>query len=653
MWRTLFWFAAAAAAFGSTLAAEAAEPTHPFAISDLLGLRRVAAAQISPSGKRVAYVVEQLPTRTAPQRAELWIAELDTGRSVRVDAAYSVISAEMNWRPTWAPTETALAYPTHDSTELKIYDRQTGTTKSFRPGVGAIQNIAWAPDGSRLALTASGGHAIAVLTPADARMASLPVGDISPDGIAWSPSGRNLAFVAQGDLYLIAASGGAPTPLVVRAGRDELPVWSRDGRHILFSTQRGDPEGPCSFGIVDPDRGPPRDLAPRVDVGLGRYSTRFLAWGPDGRSVYFARLDHMTHRLNRLDLSSGAARPFVAARRADHDFSVSADGRRAAFIVSDPARPGSLFVADLSPYREREIATETSSLAASPTGDTKPETWRSGDGTEIEGLLLLPPGWRPGKPLPLVVLMEGTYGSFDYSFSSRAAADNDVLTPFQQYLFAGQGYAVLMPNPRGSWGYGPAFSRKGLKDFGVGPHDDVMTGVEQLVRDGVADPSRVALLGMWTDGYRTLYSLTHSQTFRAAIVINGLFNLDAAYGGDSQALLDRMLGGPPWTHRDVYDALSPSRAAQNLRTPTLLVATRGDPCCYEEQARGALAALRANGVPGRIEMYDKPETLFEYGPAWIAAMEMVQAWLRDHLGEAKGGPSPTSRRPEEMSASPS
>ncbi|HEX8240449.1 MAG TPA: prolyl oligopeptidase family serine peptidase [Allosphingosinicella sp.] len=632
--RSLLLLATLIGPFATVAAGAPTAAVRPFGMQDILGLRRVTAAQISPAGDQLLYVIEELPrSRTGHHTAELWIASIGRPVQPRLLADdLTLIAAEANWLPSWSPDGRRILVPAPRASDLRIYDVETGARNDVAAGADVV-SVSWAPDSKRAALVSSDGK-VAVANVGGRSPSSLQLGDSRATRAAWSPSGSALALVIDGDLYLMSPEGGALTPLVRRPGPDQDPVWSPDGKWIAFSSSFGEPFGTSSLSVVAATGGPPIDVGRGVDTGFGRYPTRFIGWGPRGESLLFARLNRMTHLLYRLDLLTGHSLPLLAARRADHGFSLSADGKRAALIASDPTHPSRLLVADLELYREREIATNATRIEAVDTGRLTTLGWTSADGTPIEGLLLLPASYRAGKRYPLVVLMEGTYGSFDYSFTSRAAADNDVMTPFQQYLLAGAGYAVLMPNPRGSWGYGPDFARKGLGDFGEGPHADVMAGVDEAIRRGIADPGKLAIMGMWTDGYRAFYSMTRSDRFRAAVVLNGLFNLESAYGGDSRPLLDRMLGGPPWKRRDVYDALSPARSAEKYRTPTLLLVSRGAPCCYEEQGREAAAVLDEAKVDAQLATYDNAEQLFQHGEPWLATLERIQAWLGRYLAAA-------------------
>src|SRR6185436_20040803 len=125
-----------------------------------------------------------------------------------------------------------------------------------------------------------------------------------------------------------------------------------------------------------------------------------------------------------------------------------------------------------------------------------------------------PAGYDATRRYPLIVLMEGSHGVFDLSYSSRVSSDGFSWFGFQPRVLAALGYVVLMPNPRGSWGFGEAFERKEVGDFGNGPYQDIVSGVDALIASGVADSARLGIMGSGFDGYRAALALTRTNGFR-------------------------------------------------------------------------------------------------------------------------------------------
>jgi dipeptidyl aminopeptidase/acylaminoacyl peptidase len=220
------------------------------------------------------------------------------------------------------------------------------------------------------------------------------------------------------------------------------------------------------------------------------------------------------------------------------------------------------------------------------------------------------------------------------SFTGRVSADSPSATfPFQQQIFAGQGYLILMPNPRGSWGYGEQFRRRGRGDYGIGPYNDIMSGVDYVIStQDIADSEKVGIMGMAFDGYRTAYAITQTSRFKAASVgqIYG-FNL-ASWYGQAPDIIGRVLGGAPWQAPQNYAPVSPVNFAGNLKTPTLIFHL-AEPDCVAAQSREFYTALRQNNVPVEYVIYEQNQN--EFGTTklnqWKDAVQRNVDWFNRWL----------------------
>ncbi|MGI8497296.1 MAG: alpha/beta hydrolase family protein [Gemmatimonadaceae bacterium] len=286
----------------------------------------------------------------------------------------------------------------------------------------------------------------------------------------------------------------------------------------------------------------------------------------------------MTHRLYEMNVESEQVTPLLEGDQALWGFSIARDGVHAAYLASTVRSPGDVRVAKLRASKSVRLTELNPQLKAIRFGARRVVRWSSPDGTAIEGLLIEPVNYRRGSRVPLLVQMEGTYGTYDLSFSGRVAADLDAPFPFQQQVFAGLGFAVLLPNPRGSWGYGAKFQLAGKGDFGTGPLADILSGVEAMIQRGIADSTRLGIMGSGFDGYRALLAITRTKKFKAASVDNALFDLVALHAdlsspgavGPPATAIASLIGGTPQSAADEYARISPANFVDSLRTPVLI-----------------------------------------------------------------------------------
>ena len=239
-------------------------------------------------------------------------------------------------------------------------------------------------------------------------------------------------------------------------------------------------------------------------------------------------------------------------------------------------------------------------------GKLEPVSWHSFDGMEIWGLLLTPPGWKPGERLPMLVYVHGgpgggvTHGLFPQFMHTVGQVD-----PFPTEAFAGAGYAVLFPMPRGGAGYGEAGQRIIVDRWGEDDYKDIMTGVDAMIERGIADADRLGVMGASYGGYMTNWIVTQTGRFKAAAAAASICDLE-----DARLLVD---GGEimtqyfrePWENRESYAVHSPINFVEKVTTPLLLQHGERDPRVPVAGAWKMHRALRALGRTAELYVYPR------------------------------------------------
>ncbi len=350
------------------------------------------------------------------------------------------------------------------------------------------------------------------------------------------------------DLSLVDVADGKVRPLVHTPAAETTPLYSPDGESIAYVASDNPPKwgDGGSVHVIPAAGGQPAQLAETSD-GWGRYS-ELVGWSADGKKLYFTEAHDMSLKLLALPLDGGAPEAisddqaclhggvFLNARRTHFGFAwetlrQAAGGvrRRGGTVRSRP-----------------RSATSTRLAPTLPLGRTEVIHWKSKDGQEIEGLLTYPGGYEKGKRYPLLLVIHGgPMGVFTQTYDGTA-------TYYPVAAFASRGYAVLRANVRGSTGYGKKFRYANYGDWGGGDFQDLMSGVDYVIDQGVADPDRLGVMGWSYGGFMTSWTITQTHRFKAASVGGGVTNLMSFTGtADIPSFLPDYFGGEFWDKPEV------------------------------------------------------------------------------------------------------
>jgi dipeptidyl aminopeptidase/acylaminoacyl peptidase len=428
----------------------------------------------------------------------------------------------------------------------------------------------------------------------------------------WSPNGREIAFMTTptpkaddgrySDILIADAESGQTRKLVDNAGPDLFPRWSPDGSLIAFETKPAKNAGvlQSKLAVVGPAGGTPRVLAPNF-----LYAPGPVQWSPDGKTLYFWTTVRTRSELFAQPVTGGDPKPISDLKGSTGFFgggqpSMSADAKMVAFSRSDVDHPDEVYVAPVEgAWTQRPLTKLNPELESVAMGKGEVVRWKSKDGMEIEGIVVYPVGYDATKRYPMVVQVHGgPAGAWPEAFGA-----NWYMNP---QVYAGGGWVTFLPNPRGSSGYGDKFLLANFGDWGGGDFQDIQSGIDALVKRGVADSTKLAQSGWSYGGYMTAWTLTQTSRFKAVMVGAGLTDMYSMYStNDLQTLLEEYFGGQPWNVEQAFRRASAMMFIKQARTPTLILHGQQDTRVPIGQAQELYMGLKKNGVPVTLVFYPR------------------------------------------------
>ena len=631
-------------------------------IEDLLLVKSVGGAQISPDGKWVAYTVNETDFRQDAFVTQIWLANTATGRTLQLTRG-----DKPSGSPQWSPDSEWLAFTSSriaDRNQIFVIRPDGGEAQQLTKAETAVGGFSWSADARQIAFSASEPQTQAskdrreafgdfevvrreythshiwTLDVADALKA--PVAgtqrtkgtEFSVGGAAWSPDGTRIAFSATknpdlihgetADVFLLTLADNSVKKIVAQPGPDSNPRWSPDGRQIVFSTYMGNRDYFASnsrLAVIPAEGGAPRSITDTFDEQPG-----FVAWNQDG--IYFSGSQKTTSHLFRVDPATGTiGRVSSPDALMAGGFSLTRDGRTLAFTASSPTALNEVFVTDLQSFAPRALTTMTEQTKPFALGTREVIAWKSQDGATIEGVLIKPADFDPSKKYPLLCIIHGGPTGVD-----RPA----LLAPDTRYypsdIWAARGALVLKVNYRGSAGYGEKFRKLNVRNLGVGDAWDVISGVDFLIGKGWVDPKRVASMGWSQGGYISAFLTTSSTRFAAISVGAGISNWATYYyNTDITPFTINYLGDDPADDPAIYEKTSPMSYIKQAKTPTLIQHGELDRRVPIPNAYELRQGLQDRGVPVEMVVYKGFGHGISKPKAMRAVMQHNLLWFNHYL----------------------
>jgi len=665
--------------------AQESRPRTPRAITidDFFQIRDVSQPEISPDGQWIAYAVRTRMLKEDKNEQRLWMISTHGGDAIAMTA-----EGVSSGHPSWSPDGKYLSFlSARDGGKPQVWllDRRGGEAIRLTDTVQGVDDFEWSPDSTRLVLilrdpkpedieAARNREKPVPATPPkpktppplvidrlqfkrdtvgylDRRRTHLYVfnvpaktttqitsGDFDDSEPAWSPDGKLLAFSSnrtpdadanyKSHIWVVAVDnadkGAHLTQLTPDPGPDSAPAWSPDGKWIAYVTEL-DPHlfyyNTRHLAVIPASGGQPNVLTRSFDRSIRR-----LRFSNDSKYIYFTAEDDGTQNLCRIPVGGGEITRPIGGRLAVGTYSLGKDDSIAAQIGTID-RPDEIFhLSNGANEPTRLTKTNDALFEQLRLAQADYVHFKSKDGTTVAGYLYKPLDYTPGKKVPTLLNPHGgPVGQYAAAFYHLAQ------------LYAANGYAVLLPNPRGSSGYGQKFCAAIYADWGNKDYQDDVAMVDYAVAQGIADPDRLGVGGWSYGGISTDFIIAQTQRFKAAISGAGVALIASFYGHDHYQRDYDIELGHPWDNKAAWDRISPFYRVASITTPTLFMGGDIDwnvPILGSEQMYEAMKTLGRTTelvvYPGEYHGFTIPSHIKD-------RMERFMAWYNHYV---KGDSAP-------------
>jgi dipeptidyl aminopeptidase/acylaminoacyl peptidase len=599
-----------------------------------LKMKNISGAAISPDGKKIVYAVREAVM--TDDRSE-YVSQLFLCNSDGTNQIQLTKGDKNNTSPNWSSDGLHIAFISLRDNKSNLYILNTagGEAEKITDVKTAINNFDWSPDGKMIAFTmtdavsdaeeknkkgkndwyfmdeelkqsrlhivtidkkdSAGKYPVKLLTKENYNVATF----------SWNPNGKQIAYsyaksskagdaVDYSDIAVVTIEDGKTSVVVNSNASETTPYYSHDGKWIAYSCS----EDPVIWGgkgytkIIATAGGTPKILALNPDEQSG-----IIGWGTEDDAVYVSAANKTLFSLYKLNVN-GTGIEEVTKNNSNYlqGFFVNKSSTHLGFILHNLNKPGELYITAAKNFIPVKISNIHAAIANNPTPKSEIVSWVTKDGKTIEAVLTYPVNYEKGKKYPMILNVHGgPAGVFNQAFITSNQSSYPIAA------FAEMGFAILRPNPRGSSGYGVNFRLANQKDWGGEDYNDLMQGVDEMIKRGIADENKLGLMGWSYGGFMSSWIVGHTQRFKAVSIGAPVVDLMAQnLTDDIPGFLKSYMKADPWTDYDVYFKHSPLHFVQNMVTPALIQHGEGDNRVPISQGIMLYNALKRKGVPVRM-----------------------------------------------------
>ena len=628
-----------------------AQSKRPFTFEDMMQLKRVGEPIVSPDGKWVAFTAVDVSLDENTRKPHLWIVPISGGEARRLTPATGAGEDRIRFSPDGKRVLFESSHDGASQIWVQDFDSASGTLTGESRKVTSISTEAsgglWSPDGksilfvsevypdckddacnkqrdeeqakskvkakvftqlmfrhwnhyfegkySHLFVVSSDGGVARDLTPGVHEVPPFSLG--GQDQYQFSPDGQEVAFTSNidevqatstnSDIFLVPTAGGAPKKITTNPGSDDTPMYSPDGKYIVYRSQlRGGYESD-RFRLMLYERaaGKIGDLAPNFDRWVDS-----MAWAPDSKTIYFTADNEGEAPIYAINVIDPQPWPQELVAGFNDSPTPTPDGKTLLFDRMSVAAPNEIYSAPLlfpqcrmavppNAYsipdcllsRAQQVTNLNGSVLAQIQMQPLENFWFTGAAKEkVQGFIVKPPNFDANKKYPVKFLIHG---------GPQGAWGDDWSYRWNPELFAANGYVIIMINFHGSTGYGQKFVDAINGDWGGAPFHDLMVGLDYAEKTyPFVDKNRECALGASYGGYMANWVLGHTDRFKCIVTHDGMFNPESAYGSTEELWFNEWeFKGKPWDYYGKPDAenpfrkWSPAMSAKNFKTPTLVI----------------------------------------------------------------------------------
>jgi dipeptidyl aminopeptidase/acylaminoacyl peptidase len=641
----------------------------PFDASALLRIQRIADPQLSPDGKTVAFAVAVPDVDANRSLHSVWTVPLEGGVPRKL--------ADLADRPRWSPDGKRIYYVSTNGDMSQIWSMNadgSAASQVTRLSTEADGELI-SPDGKYLLVTSSvypecgaddacnqkqldaekqskvkarlitgllyrhwtawegnrRSHLLSISL-ADGKVTDLSPGTREvppfslggPDDYAISPDSAEVSFAmntddipaagTNNDLFVVPIQGGKANKITSNPGADNSPLYSPDGKYLAYRSQprAGYESDRWRLFVLERSSGKLTIPTDAIDRSVNSFT-----WSPDSKRLFFTVEDRGHQAIQFVAVDGGGARIAVTGNNTLDDMQFTSDGKTIVFTRQSGDSPAEICKAMSTGGAAIPLTHLNDDLLAQYQLTSLEDFWVMGaENTQVQSFLVKPPNFNPSRKYPMLMLIHGgPQGEWGESWTYRWNAQ----------VFAAAGYVVVMPNPRGSVGYGQKFTDDINQDWGGKPFDDLMAVTDYVEKLPYVDADRMAAAGGSYGGYMINWMLGHTNRFKCFVSHDGVYDLrEEAQSTEELWFPMWEFGGMPWDNPEVYDRWSPSHFVKEFQTPTLVIHGEMDFRIPYSQALELYTALQMRKVPSEL-------LIFPDEGHWVLKPQNSAFWYKTFL----------------------